>query len=150
MGCGKADWANELRESQLRREGVDPNQYADMYPRASLTGEVSNAPVYVDAHAQMLAARVEGLEKELNGLQHVWGRLKGNESKIEELFALMRRQATFQNKLEAHTYRLQSSVPLPKPINSSDAALELLKLCLHELPPTSDLTGKVAEFLRNR
>lgn len=111
--------------------------------RTELSGNISDSPV--DAHAQMLAARVEGLEKELNGLQHVWGRVKGCEAKIEELFTLLRRQATLQCELETQAHRLQN--PKPDPMMTPHW---LLRRALSELPVTSLLARDIAEFLRNR
>jgi hypothetical protein len=78
----------------------------------------------VDAHAQMLAARVEGLEKDVNSLQHVWGRVKALESEVA---------------------RLSSDKIVPP-----DAAYNLLRRCLNEVSPVSLLARDIAEFLRNR
>jgi hypothetical protein len=109
-----ADYQRATQEFDINR---DPNQYAGMYPPH--TGRIA-----VDAHAQMLAARVEGLEKDINGLQHVWGRVKA---------------------LEAKVARLSSDKIVPP-----DAAYNLLRRCLNEVSPVSLLARDIAEFLRNR
>jgi hypothetical protein len=83
---------------------------------------VRSAPV--DAHSQMLAARVEGLEKDINGLQHVWTRVRVLESKVETL---------------------ESAKVVP-----ADVTYNLLRRCLVALPVTSDLAKDITEFLRNR
>jgi hypothetical protein len=108
------------RQIQKAAQELDMNQYAGMIgiPRPPVTTTL------VDATVQMLAARVEGLEKDINGFQHMWGRIKALESEVARL----------------------SSAKIVPP----DAAYNLLRRCLVELLPTSDLTGKVAEFLRNR
>jgi hypothetical protein len=115
----------ELREAikdaeyQRAAQEFDMNRDLDQYPPVIPTR--ANA---VEAHAQMLAARVEGLEKELNGLQHVWGRVK---------------------QLESEVARLSSDKIVPP-----DAAYNLLRRCLNEVNPVSQLARDIAEFLRNR
>jgi hypothetical protein len=142
MGCGKADWANELRESQqatVESVAAKAVRLADAYdhaqdPRGSAKRETrledayrdwkATQPTPVDAHAQMLAARVEGLEKDINGLQHVWTRVRVLESKVETL---------------------ESAKVVP-----ADVTYNLLRRCLVALPVTSDLAKDITEFLRNR
>jgi hypothetical protein len=83
-------------------------------------------PTPVDAHAQMLAARVEGLEKELNGLQHVWGRVKA---------------------LETEVARLRMPAAMPEP---SLGHIRLLLRAVEELPTNSPAAHDIVAYLRNR
>jgi hypothetical protein len=131
-GCDVQDrWRAQNTFFNVKWTEADPNQYVGMIgiPQPPVTTTL------VDAHAQMLAARVEGLEKDVNSLQHVWPRLKAIEPLWPRLIAL-----------ESEVARLSSA----KPSYQNEAAVSLLKRCLFELPTTSDLVGCIAEFLRNR
>lgn len=99
-------------------------------------GEQQPAPctstngVLVDATTQMLAARVEGLEKDINALQFVWGRVKEAES------------AT------AHAHARIDELARTMP--SASRSVVLLKRALNEISPVSLLARDISEFLRNR
>lgn len=101
---------------------------SDRFPNAKLSGNISSAPV--DAHAQMLAARVDGLEKDINGLQFVWGRVKDAEA------------AT------AHAHARIDELARTMP--GASRSVVLLKRALNEISPVSLLARDIAEFLRNR
>jgi hypothetical protein len=123
--------------------GFDGNPLYVLAPGEKHPDTTNAASGLVDAHAQMLAARVEGLEKDINGLQHVWGRVAAADSKIGELFDMLRRQATFQSELES---RLDSVAPLGAKFD----VVKLLKRAVDELPPNSPVAHDIVVYLRNR
>lgn len=140
MGCGKSDWANELRENQLKREDVAPA--FERHRRAVETGAVT-APTQVDATTQMLAARVEGLEKDINGLQFTWGRIKALEATNAEVQGRLERMMQSLQRLEA---KRADDGPVPK--TQWEDAIMLLRECQDALPVNSFMAHRLCVFLR--
>jgi hypothetical protein len=131
--------------------GFDGNPLYVLAPGEKHPDTTNAAGGLVDAHSQMLAARVEGLEKDINGLQHVWTRVKVLEAVVGELRAIVQPGGGHvdgirhdHDVLERRVSRIENSA------NPYSAVTRLLRLAVEELPPNSPIAHDIVVYLRNR